>query len=141
MVETKRRYRPTESKYKGGAEEMYVTYDLEQTTHGGGSATYPKVTRVYIAGDVTDWEVGDFTKRSGRKAHGVKVDYEQTRDGYMRSGYKARRDGSTYEVEPVRVRASTSHFTKIVEVPRKATNVSFHETLPPRYREALQRVR
>ena len=25
-------YRPTESKYKGGAHEMYVTYDLEQET-------------------------------------------------------------------------------------------------------------
>ena len=31
-------YRPTESKYKGGAQEMYVTYDLEQKTRGGGSA-------------------------------------------------------------------------------------------------------
>jgi hypothetical protein len=27
---TKRSYRPTEFKYKRGAEEMYVTYDLEQ---------------------------------------------------------------------------------------------------------------
>ena len=28
-------YRSTESKYKGGAHEMYVTYDLEQRTRGG----------------------------------------------------------------------------------------------------------
>ena len=45
-------YRPTESKYKGGAHEMYVTYDLEQKTRGGDMAIYPKVRRVYIAGDV-----------------------------------------------------------------------------------------
>ena len=65
------RYRPTESKYKGGASEMYVTYDLEQKTRGGGSAWLPKVKRVYIAGDVTGWEVGEFRKRSGREVHGV----------------------------------------------------------------------
>jgi hypothetical protein len=35
-------YRPTEAKYKGGADEMYVTYDLEQHTRGGGTALYPK---------------------------------------------------------------------------------------------------
>ena len=34
----KRSYHPTESKYKGGAREMYVTYDLEQHTRGGGTA-------------------------------------------------------------------------------------------------------
>ena len=33
---------------------MYVTYDLEQQTRGGGSAIYPKVKRVYIAGDVSN---------------------------------------------------------------------------------------
>jgi hypothetical protein len=141
IVETKRRYRPTESKYKGGATEMYVTYDLEQRTRGGGTAVYPKVARVYIAGEVTDWQVGEFTKQSGRKVHGVKVDYEQTREGYTRAGYRARRESGPYEVQAVRVRPSTSHFTKIVEVPRKAKNVSFRETLPPRYRQALQSVR
>ena len=34
------RYRSTESKYKGGAQEMYVTYDLEQT-RGRQNALYP----------------------------------------------------------------------------------------------------
>lgn len=48
-----RGYRPTESKLKGGAKTMYLTYDLEQKTRGGGSALYPKVKRVYIAGEVT----------------------------------------------------------------------------------------
>lgn len=53
---SKQRYRPTEAKYKGGAHEMYVTYDLEQQTRRG-SAIYPKAKRVYIAGDVQDWQV------------------------------------------------------------------------------------
>jgi len=49
-----RSYRPTESKYKGGAHDMFVTYDLDERTRGGGTATYPKVKRVYIAGEVKD---------------------------------------------------------------------------------------
>ena len=52
---TDRSYRPTESKFKGGAKEMYVTYDVSQTTRNGGHALYPKVKRVYIAGKVKDW--------------------------------------------------------------------------------------
>jgi hypothetical protein len=40
------RYRPTESRYKGGARQLCVTYDLEQRTRGGGTAIYPKVKRV-----------------------------------------------------------------------------------------------
>ncbi|MHB9033457.1 MAG: hypothetical protein ACYC6L_10455 [Anaerolineae bacterium] len=38
----KRRYRATESKYKGRAVEMYVTYDIDQKTRGGGEAQYPQ---------------------------------------------------------------------------------------------------
>ena len=51
-AKTDRPYRPTESKYKGGAHEMYITYDLKQKTRGGESRLYPKVKRVYIAGDI-----------------------------------------------------------------------------------------
>ena len=93
---SKRRYHATESKYKGGAREMYVTYDLEQETRGGDTALYPKVKRVYIAGDVTGWQVGDFEKRSGKRVHGVRVEYEQSREGYTRKGYAAKR-GDTYD--------------------------------------------
>ena len=55
-------YKTTESKYKGGATEMYVTYDLWQATRGDSSALYPKVKRVYIAGHVTDWHVGTLSR-------------------------------------------------------------------------------
>ena len=71
---SERRYHPTESKYKGGAHEMYVTYDLEQKTRSDGSAIYPKVKRVYIAGHVKDWKAGRVQKKSGREVHGVRIE-------------------------------------------------------------------
>src|SRR5947207_63875 len=119
-------YQPTEAKYKGGAQEMYITYDLEQATRGGGHATYPKVKRVYIAGDVKNWHLGDFKRRSGREVHGVKVDYEQSRGGYHRGGYSARRGPTTYQVAPTDVGPTTQRFSQVVEVPDEARNVQFH---------------
>ena len=125
-------YTPTEAQYKGEAEEMYVTYDLEQETSGDDTAKYPKVKRVYIAGEVQDWEAGEFEKQSGRKVHGVRIRYEQKREGY-----EAERDGTEYEVDP-----STTEYTKVVEIPEDAENVEFRGTeLPERYESALQDVR
>jgi hypothetical protein len=139
---TQQRYKPTESKYKGGAKEMYVTYDLWQETRGDGRALYPKVKRVYIAGDVTNWQVGTFKKRTGKEVHGVKIEYEQSRRGYARKGYTATRGKTRYQVKPTRVGGGKSSFSQIVEVPKDAQNIAFHSgTLPQRYREALQDVR
>src|SRR5215471_5095893 len=136
------RYRTTESKYKGGAEEMYVTYDLWQATRGGHPALYPKVKRVYIAGHVKDWKVGTFAKRTGKQVHGVKIEYEQSRAGYTRQGYTATRGDARYHVPPTQVRKSTTRFSPIVEVPEAAQNVQFHRgALPEKYRQALQNVR
>jgi len=136
------RYRSTESKYKGGAQERYVTYDLPQQTRSGATAVYPKVKRVYIAGDVKDWSVGEFTKRSGRRSHGVKIDYEQTRRGYERKTFNATRGSTSYQVGPARVRPSAQRFSQVVEVPAQARNVRFHaEELPQSYRSSLQNVR
>lgn len=138
----RRRYRSTESKYKGGAHEMYVTYDLRQRTRGGSRATYPKVKRVYIAGDVKRWQVGDFTRRSGRQVHGVKIEYEQSRAGYTRQGYTAHRGSTEYHVPTTRVAGGTSSFSQIVEVPQNAENVLFRgEKLPEQYQDALQTIR
>lgn len=139
-----REYNPTESKYKGDAQEMYVTYDIEQETRGDSTAMYPKVKRVYIAGDVCDWRVGRFTKQSGKEVFGVKIDYQQVREGYERSGYTAERSdtGTKYEVSPTNVEDSVSSFTQIVELPDDAKEVQFHsEGLPEKYQDALQNVR
>lgn len=138
-------YRPTESKFKGGAEEMYVTYDLEQKTRGGGHALYPKVKRVYIAGDVIDWQArADLRKRTGKLVNGVRIEYEQSRRDYRRAGYNAERDGTKYEVGATRAKPTTQRFTQIVEVPQKAKDVHFYpsaDRLPAKYKQALQDVR
>jgi hypothetical protein len=139
----KQRYRATEAKYKGGATEMYLTYDLEQKTRSG-SALYPKVKRVYIAGDVTDWKVGRAKKRSGREVYGVQIAYDQRRKGYRRKEYAAERGGTAYQVAPASVEATTQQFTRIEEVPERARNVHFYtdaSKLPEKYRSALQAIR
>ena len=142
--DTKRRYKPTESKYKGGAKEMYITYDLKQQTRGQGTAMHPKVKRVYIAGDVKDWKTGNVKKRSGQTVHGVEIQYKQTRAGYHRKGYTAKRDGTTYKVKPATIEGSSQEFRKVVEIPEGAQNVKLHtrsDKLPRKYHSALQDVR
>jgi hypothetical protein len=135
-------YKTTASKYKGGAEEMYVTYDLWQATRGDSPALYPKVKRVYIAGHVTDWHVGTFAKRTGKHVHGVKIEYEQSRAGYTRRGYTTTRGARRHPMPPTQMKKSTARFAQVVEVPEAAQNVQFHRgELPEKYRAALQHVR
>ncbi|MGE5443832.1 MAG: hypothetical protein ACM3SR_04425 [Ignavibacteriales bacterium] len=140
----KHRYHPTEFRYKGGAHEMYVTYDIEQKTRGGGSAMYPKVKRVYIAGNVKDLKTGVVQKRSGRKAYGVLIGYEQSRKSYRRKTFTAKRGKTAYKVSPASVGAASERFRQIVEIPKEARNVHFYKgasRLPAKYRHALQNVR
>lgn len=133
---TRSTYRPTESQYKNGAREMYVTYDLARRAQSGG-ASVPKVKRVYIAGDVADWRVGTFAKRTGKKVRGVKIEYRQSRSAYKRSPR-----ATSSSTEPVKVARGASRFTKVVEVPKTAENVRFHAgRLPRKYQSALQSVR
>jgi hypothetical protein len=144
METTTKRYRATESKYKGGATEMYVTYDLELKTRNDNTALFPKVKRVYIAGDVKGWKKGTFKKRSGREVYGILVEYEQDRQGYARGPYNAQRGKRNYTVPPTTVAASSQRFKQVVEIPEKAVNINFYteaEKLPEQYRHALQGVR
>ena len=137
-------YRPTESKYKGGAHEMYVTYDLEQNTRGEHNAMYPKVKRVYVSGNVTDWKTGTFRNKLGRDMHGVRIEYEQRRRSYHRKGYVAHRGETEYPVEAASVATSGQRFAQVVEIPEAAQNLHFYSThaeLPAKYQQALQRVR
>ena len=118
--------------------------DLDERTRGGGTATYPKVKRVYIAGEVKDWIAGIVRKRTGREVHGVRIEYEQSRKRYRRKGYKAERGQTAYEVAPASIAATSQRFVQIVEVPLKARNVFFYSDagqLPAKYRHALLRVR
>jgi hypothetical protein len=139
-----RGYRPTESKYKGGAHEMYVTYDLEQKTRGEHEAVYPKVKRVYVAGNVKDWKSGTVRNKLGRQVHGVRIEYEQARRGYRRRGYARRRGETKYSMAAATVAKTAQRFAQVVEVPAAAKHVQFYSDyaeLPAKYQEALQRVR
>src|SRR6266508_6853271 len=135
-TKTNHRYRPTESKYKGGAHEMYVTYDLKQKTRSGDSRLYPKVKRVYIAGDVKDWKTGNMKKRTGKTVHGVAIEYEQSRKGYQRSGFTAERGRTEYAVKPSSVGHTSQRFRQVLEVPQDAQNIHFYinaRKLPAKY--------
>ena len=143
-TKTNHRYRPTESKYKGGAHEMYVTYDLRQKTRSGDTRLYPKVKRVYIAGDVKDWKTGNIKKRSGRTVHCVAIEYEQSRRGFQRRGFTAQRDSTKYKVSPSSVGGTSQKFRQVLEVPEDAQNIHFYNNarkLPARYQSALQDIR
>jgi len=141
---TTHRYRATESKYKGGAHEMYVTYDLKQKTRGGEGKMYPKVKRVYIAGDVKDWKTGTVKKRSGKRVHGVAIEYEQSRKGFQRKAFTAQRGRTSYPVKPSSVGRTFQRFRQVLEVPQNAQNLHFYKSaskLPQKYRNAVQSVR
>lgn len=134
-----RHHRPTTSRYSGAAREHYVTYDLEQRTRNGGTAIYPKVKRVRIVGTVTGWSYGEFEKRNGRRAHGVRIEYRQRRKGYERAGYTAQRLGTTFQVQPAQVGPVDQYFARIVDIPERAGNARYRGTsLPARYRRARQ---
>ena len=123
---------------------MYVTYDLKQKTRGNRAALYHKIKRVYIAGDVTNWESGEVQKRSGRQVSGVLIDYKQTRAGHQRKEYTAQRAKTTYKVKPATVKGSSQRFRQVVEIPEDAQNVHFYtgaKKLPRKYQSALQDVR
>jgi hypothetical protein len=128
-----------------GADEKYVTYDLEQRTRGGGRAVRPKVKRVHVTGDITGWGAGDhLRKRTGKEVNGVRVEYDQTRRGTGRDGLKAKRGKTESEIEATSERPAYQHFAKIVELPQKAKNAQFYTSLnalPDKYRQAMMNIR
>lgn len=105
-------YRSTESQYKNGAREMYVTYDLAQRTRRDG-ARVPKVKRVYIASDVANWKVGTFAKRTGKRVRGamrgVRIEYRQSRSAYTRSSHATSKgsDSAKWQRAPRALRRSS----------------------------------
>ena len=100
--------------------------------------------RVYIAGDVKDWQAGNITKRTGKKVHGVAIEYEQSRKGYQRRGFTGQRGDTQYETKPASVGGSSQKFRQVLEVPQNAQNIHFYNSarkLPARYQSALQSVK
>jgi hypothetical protein len=133
-------HRRTESAYEGGAQEMYVSYDLPQRTRGGGTAIYPKVKRVYIPGDVVEWAVGRFRKRSGREVHGVRITY-RVRGDRSRDDLSAKQGRATNVVRPASLRPMGRRYTQVIGLPEEARNVQLHEAQDPHARRAMQSAR
>jgi hypothetical protein len=74
----------------------------------------------------------------------VRIEYEQSREGYRREGFAAERDDTRYEVSPTSVEPASQTFFQVVELPEEARNVHFYTSLhdlPERYHHALQNVR
>ena len=100
-----------------------------------------------LSGQLRDHHFGIASRTSHgsrREVHGVRIEYEQRRQGYRRQAYAARRGKTGYRVEAASVGPTAQHFAQVVEVPQRARNVHFypaHGELPPRYRDALQRIR
>jgi hypothetical protein len=117
---------------------MYVTYDLPERVRNSELSVHPRVKRVTIAGEVKHWEIGHFTKRSGKQIYGLKIEYMRNRSGYTRRGYSATRGDTEYQVPSTQVEASQASISKIIEVPEHAQNVQLRTTLPKRYQEVLQ---
>src|SRR5438876_10568750 len=118
--------RPTAAKYKGGAHQMYVTYVLEQRTRGAQTAVYPKVKRVYIAGDLKGWNAGAVRKRTGREVHGVRIEYEQTRQRYRRKAYGAHHGRTHYAVGAASGGSSAQRFPQVDGASERARHVHFY---------------
>jgi hypothetical protein len=123
---------------------MYVTYDIKRATRSGSQTSFPKVKRVYIAGDVKNVKTGDVKKRSGREVHGVMINYEQDRSRASRRAFTAQRGKTKYAVKPAHVQGARQRFTMVVEIPEDARSVHFYrdeKQLPAKYKSALQNVR
>lgn len=121
---------PCACAYIGGADQMFVTYELELGPDAGEDGSCPQVTRVYLSGDLCSWEIGTFKTRSGAEVYGVKIEYQQTHETY-----RARDLDTEYESA-----ADTRRYTKIIEVPRAATTIELRAELPDRYRQALHQL-
>jgi hypothetical protein len=134
VIAHKHHYHPTESKYKDGAKDMFITYDLRQRTRGGGTAMYPKIKRVYIAGDVKDWKLDHVRKKSGREVYGVRIEYHQSRKVYRRKAFTAKHGKTAYKVSPASILRTSQPFVQVVHF------YTDKDQLPGKYQSALQDV-
>jgi hypothetical protein len=111
-------YKKTTEKYKGETKTYWITYKVpsERTKE-----PINKAKRFYVSGELKKTEGPDtFVNKMGNKTYGIKVTYENPREGY-----KAEREGKEYEVKP-----SMTTVTKIVELPEDAINVKITEKEP-----------
>jgi hypothetical protein len=111
-------YKETTAKYKGETKTYWVTYEVQSKST---EEPVDKAKRFYVSGELKDTEgPNTFVNKMGNKTYGIKVTYDNTREGY-----DAERDGTRYHVEP-----TTVTVTKIVALPEGAINVKISDKKP-----------
>ena len=104
-------YKPSESRYDKGGRVIYLQYSAPVRTRSGGKAAdRVRVKRLYLPAD--SWDVKlegpkPLRKRTGRRVHGVAVEYQ-----HHLEGAKAKRGSTEYRL-PDRVAGRT----KVIELP------------------------
>lgn len=111
-------YQETTEKYKGETKTYWITYEVPSK---GAEEPVDKAKRFYVSGKVVRTEGPDtFENRMGNQTFGLKVTYENPREGYT-----ATRGGTEYEVE-----GAVTRVEKIVELPKDARNVKVTDKEP-----------
>jgi hypothetical protein len=113
----------SEERYNKGGKVVYLTYVSPQRLSKGKTQPRTRMQRLYFPGDVRNIRVGkpgEVAKRTGRKVHGVAIEYD-----YVLKGARARRGNTRYEL-PER----QSKRTKIVDLPDNARNIRLTDNPP-----------
>jgi hypothetical protein len=104
-------YRPSESRYDEGGRVVYLQYASSVRSRSGNPSDRVRVKRVYLPGDSWDLTLdGPKTvrKRTGRRVHGVALQYK-----HRLAGATAKRGDTEY-----RLRERVSERTKVIELPQ-----------------------
>jgi len=120
----------TKYSYKGKTILYYIVYKSPQKYRDGSIRLRTRVKRVYVSGKLLDWQVGEFTKKSGKRVFGVRIIYENPRKGYRRRGFTAHRGRTTYHVSPATIGRTVYPVVKIVELPRDAKDIRLTRNPP-----------
>lgn len=98
-------YKPSTAKFAGRTTTYYIQYNIGARRH---------IKRVYISGKLRSSHIGVFSKRSGKRVHGVEFIYiNPIAKGAGRGG-----------------RIKKMQITKIVAIPKAATDVKITRKKP-----------
>lgn len=76
-------YRPSEARYDGGGQVLYLVYWSPQRLANGSQQARTRVKRMYFPKDATDITLGrpgTLERRTGRKVFGIEVKYRYIQD-------------------------------------------------------------
>jgi hypothetical protein len=106
---------PSEGENNTKEQDVYVTYDIDETGGGRNAVLYRAAKKIPIRGRVISWVIGEFKIRDVEEVYGVNLRYQAA-------------DGGGEEKEEI---VNTSKYAQNIQV--------FVGRLPAIYQEALQR--